>query len=151
MVFSKDDSGFTLIEILIAITILSVALIGMAGLLTTNVKSISRGKYQLIGLNLAQEQLESLKMEATNNFAAANITPTLPLSDPIARTGWEAQEIGGAPGALLNFTGFTRETYIIDRADLVTGVVNLKDIAVVVEWTDISGNHDVMVRTTIAR
>lgn len=150
MVLSRNDSGFTLLEILIAITILSVALIGMAGLLTTNVKSISRGKYQLIGLNLAQEKLEDLKMVATTNFAAAEVTPTLPESDPIGRTGWEDREIGGDAGALVNFTGFTRETYIIDKPD-ANGIVNLKDIAVVVEWTDVSGNHDVMVRTSIAR
>ena len=151
MFFSNDESGFTLLEILIAVTILTVALIGMAGLLATNVKSVSRGKHQLIALNLAQEQLEDVKMLASSDFDDPVIDDTLINNNPLVQG--TAGDIIEVRGSIVGYTLYSRNTYIEDDPVAVANgeTVNRKDVAVIVDWTDVSGPHNIMVRTIIAR
>lgn len=61
MKFSKGQKGFTLIEILVALIILSICLLGMAGLMTTTTKNNSYGGHLTEASTFAQDKLEQLR------------------------------------------------------------------------------------------
>ena len=61
MKFSRGPKGFTLIEILVALVILSICLLGMAGLMTMTTKNNSYGGHLTEAATLAQDKLEQLR------------------------------------------------------------------------------------------
>ncbi|MEK7585043.1 MAG: prepilin-type N-terminal cleavage/methylation domain-containing protein [Patescibacteria group bacterium] len=68
-ILGRNNQGFTLIETLVAITIL---LIGVLGPMTTATRGITDGFYaqnQLIGTYLAQEGLDLMGTQIQNNYA----------------------------------------------------------------------------------
>jgi len=58
---SIRSKGFTLIEILVALVILSICLLGMAGLMTTTTKNNSYGGHLTEASTFAQDKLEQLR------------------------------------------------------------------------------------------
>jgi len=58
---SRKSEGFTIIEVLIAIIILSVALLALAGLMTTTTKNNSWGAHMTEAATFAQDRLEELR------------------------------------------------------------------------------------------
>ena len=79
-IMSRNNQGFTLIETLVAITIL---LIGVLGPMTTATRGITDGFYaqnQLIGTYLAQEGIDLMGGQIQNNYA--NPSPFLYALDP---------------------------------------------------------------------
>ncbi len=139
-----NDDGFTLLEVLVAIVILATALLSMAGIMSTNIKTVSRGKHQTIATNLAIEQMESLQMQANADFDAVAVADTVAASDPVTRANPDITE---DYGTITNYPTFRRETYITDGAV----PVNSKDVGVVLLWTDVSGAHNIVMRSTFAR
>ena len=61
MNLSRKSEGFTIIEVLIAIIILSVALLALAGLVTTTTKNNSWGAHMTEAATFAQDRLEELR------------------------------------------------------------------------------------------
>ena len=57
-------SGFTLIEVLVAVTVLSVGVIAMAGSAATVTRMIGRGKIDTRAAQLATQQVEVLRLTA---------------------------------------------------------------------------------------
>ncbi|MBW2636881.1 MAG: prepilin-type N-terminal cleavage/methylation domain-containing protein [Deltaproteobacteria bacterium] len=70
----KDNRGFTLIEIIIAIFILVVALMGLAGVASTVISGNSFSKQITTATTLAQEKIEELSN--TNYQSLADGTDT---------------------------------------------------------------------------
>jgi prepilin-type N-terminal cleavage/methylation domain-containing protein len=58
---SMRTRGFTLIEVLIALVILSICLLGMAGLMAATTKNNSNGSHLTEAATLAQDKLEQLR------------------------------------------------------------------------------------------
>lgn len=138
----RDDSGFTLIEVLIAIVLVSVALIALAGLLTTTLKSTNLGKNVTVAVNLAQQKMEDIRRAAAVNFDS--VTDSVSASDPIAGSNPDQVEDNGA---ITGYASFRREVYITDGS----APVNSKDVTVRVVWNDVMGAHKTLLRTTLAR
>ena len=67
---SDRSSGFTLIEVLIALVILSVALLGLAGLMVQTTKNTSFGGLMTEGATFAQDKLEELRATPWDNVNA---------------------------------------------------------------------------------
>jgi type IV pilus assembly protein PilV len=59
---SKRPKGFSLIEVLIALVILSISLLGLAGLMVTTTKSNSFGNQMTEAATFAQDKLEELRV-----------------------------------------------------------------------------------------
>lgn len=55
------SNGFTLIEILIALVILSISLLALAGLMVTTTKNTSFGSHMTEAATFAQDKLEELR------------------------------------------------------------------------------------------
>jgi prepilin-type N-terminal cleavage/methylation domain-containing protein len=58
---SRSRAGFTLVEVLVAVTILSVGVVAMAGASAMVTRMIGRGKIDTRAAQLATEQLEELR------------------------------------------------------------------------------------------
>jgi prepilin-type N-terminal cleavage/methylation domain-containing protein len=57
---SRSQKGFTLIETMVALLVLTVALVGTASLMSTSVNSTARSHYMSTAAMLASEKLEDL-------------------------------------------------------------------------------------------
>ena len=57
----KDAGGFTLLEVMITVTILAIGLLGLAGLQIVAIKGNSFGQQMSVASTLAQNQLEQLR------------------------------------------------------------------------------------------
>jgi type IV pilus assembly protein PilV len=57
----KDSGGFTLLEVMIALVILAVGLLGLASLQVMAIKGNSYGQQMTVASTLAQNQLEQLR------------------------------------------------------------------------------------------
>jgi prepilin-type N-terminal cleavage/methylation domain-containing protein len=57
-------SGFTLVEVLVAVTILAVGVVAMAGSAGAVTRMISRGKFDTRAVQLATQQVEILRRAA---------------------------------------------------------------------------------------
>lgn len=69
MKFSLKSDGFTLIEILVAIVILSVSLLAMAALMATTTQNTSFGGHITEAATYAQDQLEQLRTTSWGSIA----------------------------------------------------------------------------------
>ncbi len=137
------EEGFTLLEIMVSIFILSVALITLSGLMTSTIRSTDYGRRATEAANLAREKIEGLERQATVNFDG--IVDSVAASDPVAGVNPDVVEDFGA---ISGHPSIRRETYITDGA----APVNSKDIAVKVIWNDTIGTgHNIIFRTIVAR
>ena len=122
------QQGFSLIEALIALTILAITLAGLALLITSNIETNGEARRQSAANALAQAKLEELM--ATGYSAVASSTSAESLD-----------ETGGTTGA----TFFTR-SWVVGNGP----VTQSKTLSVTVAWTDKSGAHQVMLQTIIS-
>lgn len=72
------DGGFTLVEVLIAVTILAVGILGVAGLAGTAIRSSGYTQALTQATNLAQERIEALQSVPFNNVEATDAVTTSP-------------------------------------------------------------------------
>lgn len=73
----KDQRGFTLLEVLISIIILSVALLALAGLQIISIRGNSFGGTMTEAITLARDKIEDLKSVDWSNVATNNDTPVV--------------------------------------------------------------------------
>ncbi len=66
-----DASGFTLIEIMIVLFIVSVGLVGVLGLIVQNIQSHDYNRSNLVAYQLAQEGIELVRNARDNNWRAS--------------------------------------------------------------------------------
>jgi type II secretion system protein I len=117
------SKGFTLIETLIALIILSFALLALAGLMVTTTKNNSAGGQMTEAATFGQDKLEELRTT---------------LFDSIAASGNDLK--AGSHG-----TQYTRNWNVATSAD-----GNLKTITLNVSWTD-KYNHSIRFISAINR
>lgn len=85
----KEQSGFLLVEVLVAIAIIAVALAAILGLYIQNANTTSNSGHYTVAANLAQKQMELLKSKQSSFWA----TLTLPASIPWQDTGINPSEL----------------------------------------------------------
>jgi len=119
----NNEKGFSLIELMIAIVILSVGLLGLAGLQATAINGNHHGNTIGQATALAQNTIEQIRNTSYDEIIPANF----PISEPV----------GGS-----NF----------DRAVLIeedTPLNELKRITVTVSWRKVN-LHQVVLRTIVS-
>jgi len=109
----KVTAGFTLIEVLVAMSLFSIAVLGVAAGATTVMRANQTSHYHTIATNLAQDKLEELK-----GRTVANINTTGSPENNIA--------VPGVPVL------FTRSWAVAGGAP----VLGVTQITVTVTWTD---------------
>lgn len=132
------QSGFTLVEVLMATVILSIALLGLAKLSTSVIRSNKFSTDFTTATALAQDWIENA---VSLSFADASLVDINTTNNSTAgllgiqnidyqQTGLDENGNTGVAGAI-----FTRTINIWDRADLANPA-SRKDIAVIVSWRD---------------
>ena len=65
---SSKESGFTLIESMIALAVLAITLLGLVQLMATAVRQNASTRFETMGSLIAQEKLEALRAEYNNEL-----------------------------------------------------------------------------------
>lgn len=115
-----ENEGFTLVEVLIAIVVLSVALLALAGLQIVSIRSNSFGNHMTEAVTLAKDVMEEMK-----------------------DTQWE--QIQGSIDDPQGDSGI-----VYHRVCSVTTSDEIKTVTVRVTWTWNEDNHQVALVTKIA-
>lgn len=115
---NMDERGFTLIEVVTAMTLIVIALIPIMLMFNTGVRSTDKASYHSVALGLAQERIEQLRDTAYNDLASVTDS-SITIS-----------------GATFNRT-----------VTVTTPESNLKKIVVNVSWTYNSANRSVSLTT----
>lgn len=115
----RDHGGFTVIEILVALAIFTVAILGVAVSATTVIQANQRSFHNTLATNLAQDKIEELR---ANPSAVGN----------------------GSDSETLNGVSFSR-TWTVSANTPVSGK---STVTVTVTWTGY-GTHAVTVSTVI--
>jgi len=93
MNYSIRSYGFTLIEVLIALVILSVAFLGLAGLMVQTTKNTSFGGLMTEAATFAQDKLEELRATPWNDLNAFSlgVPEQIQGSNKIYNRSWAVQ------------------------------------------------------------
>ena len=121
----RKSSGFTLLEVLVAMVILTVGLLGMASLCVGIIKGNEFSKEISSATTCAREKVEDIERMGFANTTAGTVTE-----------GY---------GSISNYTEYKRETIITSN----TPVTGMQSVQVTVYWD--SDNHQVQIRTFLAR
>lgn len=108
---ATSQNGFTLLEVLVAIVILTIGLLGTAGLTTGVIRGNHYSKNLTSATAAAQTQLESVKSSGYANATAANFP-----NDTVTMGGMT----------------FTRTTTVTNSSP----AANMKTVSVTVSWTE---------------
>lgn len=88
-----NDRGVTLIEIIIAMVILTGVLLGMGGFAVNFTRTVSRSDARTVAVNLAAQRISDIR--ATPNYSGLETT------------------FNGTEASITGFTGYTRTTTIV--------------------------------------
>lgn len=118
----RDERGFTLIEVVMATSILVVALIPILLMFNTGVKATNKANYHSVALSLAQERVEQLRDSNYNDITSATDA-----------------------AITIDLATFNRTLTVTEPES------NLKQIIVTVSWTDLDQSQSVSLTTYRSR
>ena len=95
---ASNDRGFTLIEVLIAMVVLTVALVSLAELMAITLRLQQVGRNQTAAVRLAQDKIDEL-MSA--NFTNAQLSPGGSLTADVANH-FDAPALAGGGNSIYN-------------------------------------------------
>jgi prepilin-type N-terminal cleavage/methylation domain-containing protein len=120
----KEANGFTLIEILIATVIITIASLGVATLTVGVIRGNSFSQRLTTATTLIQDRLEEVKRLGYLNAGTVAGTQNY--------------------GTIVNFPGYKREVFVLNN----TPEVNMKTISITVYWD--AGKHSVKASTILS-
>ena len=173
MRFILDNKGFTLAEVLIAIAIFAIAVIGLAAMSGNAMRGLDSAKKLFVAINLAQAKLEALKLVPYANLEVSqtdgSITRTCtPAPSLVCETTFTCtpsnSPTGCTPGVncvhenptTINAVNYTWSwTVVIPEIDGIAGCSSsgdgLKRITMTVAWTDTFGSRTAILTTLRAK
>lgn len=132
----KCDRGFLLVDLLIAILIITVALISIAGLFLQSNRAAKASSEHMTASNLAQRQFEQLKI------IQQGATPILTTETnyPFEFTDWLSNDL--ERDAADSQTPFSVRTRAIRSTE--QNATNLLEVTVIISWRN---NQNVLINT----
>jgi prepilin-type N-terminal cleavage/methylation domain-containing protein len=122
--FISIEEGFTLLEIMIALVILSIALVALAGLQVCAIKGNAFSKRMTTAVSIGNEKMEQLKNSSYANILSESSTQVTKSN-----------------------MNFTRQVTVTNNNPLP----NTKTVNVTVIWSDSSKSHSVPITTIISQ
>jgi type IV pilus assembly protein PilV len=123
MTILGQKSGFTLMEVLVAMLLLTIGLLGVANLTIGVIKGNSYSKNVTTATVVAQQQIEQAQRIGYTN----------------------ANSLAGTATVSMGGMSFTRTTSVTDSSP----AANMKTVTVSAAWTP--GNNSVILNTTISQ
>ena len=132
----RRDNGFSVIEVLFAIVILSVALLALASLFPTGYQNIAYGGGMTTAADLGQQKIEALRhlpfdLGAACTAPAADLACLNTAGAPPSGAPSETETIG-APAVSDRYT-LTRQTWVRLQG---TRPYRFADITIIVQWLE---------------
>ena len=160
----KPEDGFTLIEMVVAISVMAIVLVAVAGVLESGLRSLAAAKSRAQANEIATQGIEDLQRFSFNNlglcFPASGTAPSgletwaeLP-NCPADTTTADYEdpcngEVGIVPRAEYvcrrNNIDYTVKRWVAWSDALLT----TKRLAVYVEWDDLTGRHQVSQQSSL--
>ena len=125
---NKNQNGVTLVEVLIALVILSIGLLALAGLQVVVIKGNAGSRNLTSAVILAEAKIEELKNDGFADLVNGSFQDS---NNPVDPTG----QTGGI---------FTRSWEIADY------LTDMKEITVTLTWTDSLGDHNTSLTTVFS-
>ncbi|MBN1662470.1 MAG: prepilin-type N-terminal cleavage/methylation domain-containing protein [Deltaproteobacteria bacterium] len=122
-----NQKGFTLIEIMIAVFLIAVALIGVAGMTTMTIKGNAFSKMQTTATTIAKDRLEILK-----------------------NVGFGGIDDGTAPDCTASWTPCSESAAYEEFCDILNSTTAAKTIEMKVRFRWQTNYHQVAFKTIIA-
>lgn len=144
---TTGERGFSLVEVLVASTVIAVGFAGLTGMLALSSYAAREGRYRSAAVALADERVELIRAtrwDATGDCLGLSPSP----ADPPVTGGCPGQGAGLAPfpdertGALPSpFEQFSRRARVLPCTDGVCPVASddLRFVTVTVSYTPTSG------------
>jgi type IV pilus assembly protein PilV len=150
------EGGFSLVEVLIAITILAVGILAVAGMQSTSIRSNYASNRQASAISLVQDQMEWLisldftDTRLTDNNPENNVNLTGAIGTASSTSG--ANNYDGYLDTGIDRYGdpggdFNRYYNVADA----TPAPDMKTIAVMVRWMEMGRTRFVAIETIIGR
>ena len=117
----KKNEGFTLVEILIALTIFALAVLGLAIGTVSVIRTNQTSHLRASAVNLAQARLEELRAMTSTAFSGLSCPSSTPCSDNPVASG----------------VAFTRQWWITTNSP----VAGVNQIDVRINWTDYTNQN----------
>lgn len=136
MNFLREKKGFSMLEVLIAICVLSIGIMGLATLQSRGIRGNDLGNRTSQAIALAQDQME----QWINSSSGTNYPLSAPSPNPFPDANNPIDATGSAGGI------FSRQWQLQNN----TPVNASQTITVTVTWNDIIGQHTVSVNGVIS-
>jgi prepilin-type N-terminal cleavage/methylation domain-containing protein len=148
----SPEAGFSLIEVLIALSILAIGLLGLALLQTTAIKGNAIASKSSIATQVAQDKLEWFRNrpwpEITSSNSGTitdNVTPAVVYGTLPGNPGGDNVIVGGTKYFRVWAVRASNGSVVLDNTD------TLRTVTVWACWTDERGAwHNVMLSTNLA-
>lgn len=139
--FSRNQGGFSLVEIMVAVVVLAIGLLGLAKFQSELTRSAAETKTRASALALAERKLEDLRA-----FSEV-ITPATPVVDTFYFDEIAANAGGTESGGSLNLPAATYtiggEVYTLSWTLAAVPIAGTQEINVNVAWVDLDGPQSV--------
>lgn len=135
---SQKQNGFTLLEVLVAIIVLSVGLLGLAGLMATSMRNNHSAYQRTQATWLAYDVIDRMRVNRAdavkNDYDVAMGTPTIASTSALANA-----DINGWKTTLANSLPVGKGSVGV----IVNGVTGAASVKVIVQWDDTRGTGGV--------
>ncbi|MDQ1475680.1 MAG: hypothetical protein QOE62_909 [Actinomycetota bacterium] len=138
-----DDDGFTVIEVVVAMTILLVALLASAFMFSNAMLVSGNTRNRVVAANLATQAMEDVRGLAANPSTFGTI--------PLNSTALPVQTVNGLAYTITQTTQFVGQSSSTSSCDSPPATTNLiMQVTEVVTWPNMGGTQPVRETTTLS-
>lgn len=125
------QSGFTLLEVLIAILVLSIGLLGLAGLMVSSIRNSHSAYHRTQATWLAYDMIDRLRVDRANAISAS-VPYNIPLTTAVSgSTGLAGTDVTNWKTTLANALPAGDGSVLVVPAS--------RAVTVIVQWNDTRG------------
>jgi prepilin-type N-terminal cleavage/methylation domain-containing protein len=139
--FSRNHHGFSLIEVMVAVVILAVGLMGLAKFQAELTRSAAETKTRASALALAERKLEDLRSFSEVTIPATPVVNTFYFDEIADNAG--GTESGGALNLPATTYTIGGEVYTLSWTLAAIPIAGAQEINVNVAWTDLDGPQNI--------